>query len=113
MGKQSGFLKKQKLRINVEQQATRDTFKQFLVDTLALALHDPEIMGQGHQFGAARINKVLEGWMRYYDRFSPALGKSDEADYWQVKLDQYLRDIFGPEGVPDFADRYEWVAKPK
>ena len=76
--KQSGLLKRQKSVMDVTQTATRDTYKQFMVDTLVSTLNDSDVMGHD-VFGAKRMNNVIEAWMARFDYFLLALGKSDEA----------------------------------
>lgn len=63
MAKQSGLLKRQKeeqkKRERVLQDATRQTFVQYMTDTLLFTLNDPEVMGKD-VFGYARLKKVLD-----------------------------------------------------
>ena len=110
--KQSGLLKRQKSVMDVTQTATRDTYKQFMVDTLVSTLNDSDVMGHD-VFGAKRMNNVIEAWMARFDYFLPALGKSDEADYYQEKLDRSLQKTFGKDGVQPFSERYEWLKQQK
>lgn len=107
MGK-SGYLRRQKATVNVYRQAEKDTYIQFMTDTLILTLNDPEVMGKD-VFGEKRIKKVVTAWGKVFDRFHGALEKGDEQDFWQVKLDQCLKDVLGEEGFVPFTKRYEWV----
>ena len=57
MAKQSGLLKRQKeerkVRDRLLQDATRQTFVQYMTDTLMCVLNDPDVMGKD-VFGYAR-----------------------------------------------------------
>lgn len=113
MAKQSGLLKRQqeerKERDRVLQDATRQTFVQYMTDTLMLTLNDPAVMGKD-VFGYARLKKVLEAWGANYDKFFDAMTLKPEADYAREKMDRALRSIV-PEGEPfdPFEARYEWL----
>lgn len=99
MAKQSGLLKRQKeeqkKRERVLQDATRQTFVQYMTDTLLFTLNDPEVMGKD-VFGYARLKKVLDAWGAKYDLYFDALTLKDEADYFRQKMD-------------DFEERYQWL----
>ena len=113
MAKQSGLLKRQKeerkVRDRLLQDATRQTFVQYMTDTLMCVLNDPDVMGKD-VFGYARLKKVLEAWGKCYDLYFDALTVKDEADYYREMLDRSLRRIV-PEGEPfdPFESRYEWL----
>lgn len=115
MGKQSGLLKRQKeeqkARDRLLQDATRQTFVQYMTDTLICTLNDPDVMGKD-VFGYARLKKVLEAWGKCYDLYFDALTVKDEADYHREMLDRTLRRIV-PEGehFDPFESRYEWLPK--
>ena len=104
MAKQSGLLKRQKeeqkKRERVLQDATRQTFVQYMTDTLLFTLNDPEVMGKD-VFGYARLKKVLDAWGAKYDLYFDALTLKDEADYFRQKMDDALRRIV-PEGEEFF-----------
>lgn len=111
--KQSGLLKRQreekKVRDRILQDATRQTFVQYMTDTLIFTLNDPEVMGKD-VFGYARLKKVLDAWGKCYDKYFDALTLKDEADYYREKMDEALRRII-PKGevfVP-FEKRYDWL----
>lgn len=111
--KQSGLLKRQKeeqkKRDRVLQDATRQTFVQYMTDTLIFTLNDPEVMGKD-VFGYARLKKVLDAWGKCYDQYFDALTLKPEADYFREKMDEALRRII-PKGevfVP-FESRYDWL----
>lgn len=107
MGK-NGYLQRQRAKVNVYRQAEKETYIQFMTDTLILTLNDPEVMGKD-VFGEKRIKKVVAAWGKVFDRFHGALEKGDEQDFWQVKLDQCLKGVLGEEDFAPFTKRYEWV----
>lgn len=107
MGKKSGYLDRQKKLVNVYRQAEKETYIQFMTDTLVLTLNDPEVMGKD-VFGKKRLLKIIEAWGKTYDKYHGALEKGDEADYHQIKLDQRLQSIFG-EDFQRFGERYSWL----
>ena len=105
----NGYLARRKVRDSVLQDATRQTYQQYMTDTLVLTLNDPEVMGKD-VFGHARLKKVLEAWGRYYDQFFDALTLNPEADYSRAKMDEALKRICGDSGdfIP-FEQRYDWL----
>lgn len=42
----NGYLARRKVRDGVLQDATRQTYQQYMTDTLILTLNDPEVMGK-------------------------------------------------------------------
>ena len=46
MGKKNGYLQKQKATVDAYRQAEKETYIQFMTDTLILTLNDPEVMGK-------------------------------------------------------------------
>lgn len=46
MGK-NGYLQRQRNTVNVYRQAEKETYIQFMTDTLILTLNDPAVMGEG------------------------------------------------------------------
>lgn len=107
MGK-NGYLERQKLAVDTYRQAERDTYIQFMTDTLVLTLNDPDVMGKD-VFGKKRIMKVVEAWAKTFSKYEVALTKSDEADYFQEKLDDRLAAILGRDTLVPFSKRYDWV----
>lgn len=108
MAKNGSFAQKLEARNRVLQQATRDTFVQYMTDMLILTLNDPEVMGKD-VFGEARIRKILDAWGKNYDDYFDALTKSAEADYYQHKLDEKLKMICKSGNFAPFEKRYEWL----
>lgn len=109
MGKKNDYLARQEVKRRTLQDATRQTFVQYMTDTLIFTLNDPEVMGKD-VFGYARLKKVLEAWGRYYDKFFDALTLNPEADYARAKMDEAMKRICGDTGdfVP-FEKRYDWL----
>lgn len=110
--RQSGYLAKQKKAVGIFRQAEKDTYIQFMTDTLMLTLNDPKIMGKD-VFGKKRIEKVVYAWGKMYDQFHGALEKGVEAEYFQEKLDQALIRILGEDGFNPFPERYYWIGEAK
>ena len=87
--------------------------RQQMCDYLSLALRDPETMGKD-TFSGKRIIKVINKINDIMCKFSIAFDNSDEADYYQEKLDCALREAYGDEirdGFFSFCERYEEVKK--
>ena len=107
MGK-NGYLQRQRNTVNVYRQAEKETYIQFMTDTLILTLNDPAVMGKD-VFGEKRIRRVVEAWGKVFDKYHGALEKGDEQDYWQIKMDMNLKGILGEKDFEPFEKRYEWV----
>ena len=60
---------------------------QLALNTIAMVLNDPEVMGSD-TFGATRLQRVCEGFNKLWPLSQKALEKSDEADYYRVKIDR-------------------------
>lgn len=103
----NGYLERKKAEIRIYRQAEKETHIQFMTDTLVLTLNDPEVM-EKDTFGKKRLLKIIDAWGKKYDQYHPALENKDEADYYQMKLDEHLRLIFG-EDMEKFGARYPWV----
>ena len=87
--------------------------RQQMCDFITLALREPGVMRKD-TFSGKRIVLVLQEVKKKMEEFSPAFEKSDEADYYQEKLDRLLREAYGDEiddGFFAFHDRYECVKK--
>lgn len=109
MGK-NGYLERQKATIDAYRQAEKETYIQFMTDTLMLTLNDPEVMGKD-VFGEKRIRKIVMAWGKVYDRYHGALEKGDETDFYQVKMDEALKRLLGEEGFVPFEERYKWIRR--
>ena len=87
--------------------------RQQMCDFITLALREPDVMRKD-TFSGKRIVLVLQEVKKKMEEFSPAFEKSDEADYYQEKLDRLLREAYGDEiddGFFSFHDRYECVKR--
>lgn len=85
--------------------------KQQIVDYLTLVLHDPLYVDKDI-FGVGRIEKVLVGLEAYDEMFKDAYTVHKEADYYQEKLDERLRDVVGDRLIP-FKERQPDIFQPK
>lgn len=109
MAKKNDYLARQKNKEKVLQEATRQTYVQYMTDLIMLTLNDPEVMGKD-AFGYVRLKKVLEAMSQNYDRYFDALTLNPEADYARVKMDEALRRICGDaEDFLPFEKRYDWL----
>lgn len=83
-----------------------DWTAQLCLDTMAQVLNDPEVMGH-NTLGAKRLMRVCEAFNKRYENNRLALSKSDEADYWRVKIDESQACIFGPDYL-HWQERYPY-----
>lgn len=110
--KQSGYLKRQAdaqdklLRIGTE------VGQQQVLDALALALRDPEIMSAKGVLGPAKVKTVCQRVQEIVQEFADAWSPGPEQDYKQDRLDRALKDIFGEELQP-FGQRYPYMKEQK
>ena len=106
MGK-NGFLERQRIERQAYFDAGLQMGRQQILDGLSVVLNNPEIMRKD-VFGKDRLLAVVKGIGEFIDTYEKAWQKDDEADYWQVKLDEILAKIYG-EGMHDtFHARYEY-----
>lgn len=82
--------------------------RQQILDMVTLVLRDPEIMGKDI-FGKDRLLKVVKGVGEYIDEYNPAWQKTDDADYYQKKLDDALAEAYGESLHDSFHERYEFA----
>lgn len=82
--------------------------RQQIMDMMSLVLRDHEIMGKDI-FGKDRLVKVVTGIGQYIDKYQPAWEKSDEADYYQKKLDDALAEAYGESLHDSFYSRYKYA----
>lgn len=106
MRKQNSFLAKQEALRQKCFEVACDTTSQQFFDYMCIVLNDPEIMGKD-VFGAKRLQKVHEAMKKLDKEYSEAWCGSQESDYYQEKLDDGLKRIFG-EIVP-FRQRYPYL----
>lgn len=105
--KRNAYLAKEQEKFRQIEAAVRQTYRQYMVDTLVLTLNDPQVMGKD-VFGAARLEKLLPAWERTYDLYFDAMTKLPEADYKREKMDAALRAILKKKFVP-FLQRYDYL----
>lgn len=103
MAKQNPYLAKQEaLRQRCFEIACDTTAQQFF-DYMCIVLNDSEIMGKD-VFGAKRLQKVHEAMKKLDKEYSEAWAGSKESDYYQEKIDDALKRIFGE--IDPFKVRY-------
>lgn len=109
MGKQSGFLQRQKQIQNNIMNAAENLSKQFMLDTLQITLHKE--FGWGYD----RQKQLLESWEKQREEYSPALNpKNKEADVAQEHMDAALVDMMaGKQELIPFSERYPELKKIK
>ena len=91
------------------QDAIRQTYQQYMTDTLIPTLNDPEVMGKD-VFGYVRLKRVLDAWGKKYDQFFDALTKNPEADYARAKMDAAMKAIvWNNQDFIPFEQRYQWL----
>lgn len=107
----SGLLQRQKRAVDAWRTAERETWIQYLADTMMVVLNDPAVMGRA--FGKKRIMRVFQAWGDVQREYLEALNDGAESDYVQAKLDERLKLILGGEGFEPFGERYPWVKQQK
>jgi hypothetical protein len=108
MGK-NGFLERQRIERQAYFDAGLQMGRQQILDMMCIVLNDPDIMGKD-TFGKDRLLRVVKAIGEYIDVFQKAWEKDDETDYYRVKLDQHLAQIYG-EGMHDtFNTRYQYCS---
>ena len=98
------FLAKQKARDRAVFEAGEQIGMQRMIDVISIVLHDPEIMRKD-TFGKDRMKRVFDGVKNAMDFWHPAYTAGKEADYYQDKMDEALRAVYGDEAIP-FHERY-------
>ena len=104
--KKVGYIERRDNRVNVYRKAEQDTTIQFMTDMLILTLNDSEVMGKD----VFRLVRVIKAWGEKWDKYHGALENGVDHDYYQVKLDQALKEILGDDLIP-FAERYDWLSE--
>ena len=102
----ANYTKQRAAFISAGFQAGLQAGRQQILDMVSLVLRDPEIMGKD-VFGAKRLQKVQEAMKKLDKEYSEAWCGSQESDWYQEKLDEVLKRIFG-EIVP-FRERYPYL----
>lgn len=105
------YVARKQTREDVLQEALRDTWKQFMVDTLCMTLNDKSVMKK-NVFGWLRLRIICSAWMDVVDYYSPALSTKGEGDYYRTKMDEHLQRIAKDhDTIEPFEVRYPWLAK--
>ena len=60
-------------------------------------------------FGKDRLIRVVEAIGEMLDYYQPAWSKTDDADYYQVKLDERMAQIYGDKLADSFYVRYQFA----
>lgn len=102
------FLARQKAIKNACFNAGLQSRRQQIMDMLSLVLRDKNIMGKD-TFGRDRLIMVVQGIDEYIKKYQPAWEKSDDADYYQKKMDDALAEAYGEELHDSFYKRYEFA----
>ena len=98
--KQSGLLARQKAERQELLNAGMRIEKQFMLDTLQIALHH---LGWGYK----RIKDLTDLWGEIYHDYHIALEGKNESDVWQERMDAQIRDIIkDQQEFFDFRSRY-------
>lgn len=97
----ANYMKQRKAFIAAGYEAGLDTGQQMIMDIVSLVLRDPKIMGKDI-FGKERLMEVRNGVQEYLNLYMPAWSRSDEADYYQEKMDRALKEAYG-----DIADDFQ------
>ena len=101
------FLARQRERERVFLDVGLQCGRQQILDMMSIVLNDPEIMKKD-TFGKDRLMIIVNAIGERIDLYQPAWTKSDEADYYQRKLDDALTRIYGDQLFDSFHTRYEY-----
>lgn len=82
--------------------ASEQTERQYMMDTMCLALNAE------FGFGQKRLKRLEAAWGCKYDDYREAVTKLPEADYKRERLDGELLRIMGEDFQP-FMERYDWM----
>ena len=85
------FLAKQRALQQAFFEAGVQSGRQQIMDMMSLVLNNPKYVNKD-VFGKGRLVIVIKGIGECIDMYQPAWEKSDEADYYQKKLDSAVKD---------------------
>ena len=102
MSRKNEYLQRMEDFRRAAQEATRETFTQYLTDCAAIALHR---MGWGEK----RIRDFIDVWGTVYDEFFDSLRDVAETDYYRQKLDESLLPLCKTEPLTPFEVRYKYL----
>ena len=102
MGNKNTWLERQAEAKNAIMHSTERLTKQYMLDTLCIAIHESE--GWGYD----RIMRLLDAWKDTREEYRLALCPNDsEADVAQEHMDRMLVQIInGKQELIPFAERY-------
>lgn len=104
----NGFLERQREREMAVQNASRQTYVQFMFDLIQMAASDRRF--NKDPFGYSRLKLLCEGVSFYYDEFIGALSSSGvESDYLREKMDERLLEVVPENKFFSFNERYDYV----
>lgn len=109
MGSKNTYLERQQRQQQTWLDIGEEMGIQKMWDYVQIALRDPELMGKD-TFGRQRLEKLYKHLAKIADTFSPAFTGSVEADYWQEKMDDSLRQIWDKD-LQTFYERYPYIKK--
>ena len=102
------YLAKQRAIRNAFFEAGLQCGRQQIIDMMSLVLRDPKYMRKD-TFGSDRLIIIVNGIGEYIDEYQKAWEKSDEADYYQKKMDYALAEAYGSDLHDSFFKRYEFA----
>lgn len=102
MGNKNTWLERQAEAKNAIMHSTELLTKQYMLDTLCIAIHESE--GWGYD----RIMRLMDAWRETREEYRLALDpKNPEADVAQEHMDRMLVQIInGKQDLIPFAERY-------
>lgn len=105
MGKQSGFLKRQYEQTEDLSIKVQLTTRQFMIDTLQIAIHETE------GWGFDRIMRLSQAWERTRKEYHPAIDPRDPlCDVKQEHMQRAFKDICkGHMNVIPIPERYPYL----
>lgn len=101
------YLKKCEARDQVWLDVGEEMGVQKMADYIAIALHDPEVMGK-NVYSRKRIDEFMNHLSRIATKYEKAFTQHKEADYYQEMLDRAQAEIYGADMQP-FKMRYPYV----
>lgn len=108
---QNAYLAKQKIIIDVNKDAVKETFEQYYWDMLTIVLNDSSVMGKD-TFGIDRLSKIYDAFTKEYDKWFDAILMNDKTDTMRVLLDERLKPVL-KETFKPFNERYYWLPMTK
>lgn len=105
----NAYLDKQKIREQAIFDAGMDVGYQRCLDYMQWVLRNKKYVGK-NTFGKKRWLVLLDGLKECDGHFYKAYGQGVDADYYQEKLDDNIREVFKEDAQP-FAERYPCIKK--